>query len=78
MVHRGEVLEAELGAEHVPHLRLVGIVALGIDHAADVDAREGHEDDAAILINMVLRAEQLDLGRGPSQIVLPKVSGVAD
>ena len=78
MMHGSEVLQTKFCAEHISHLWFVGIVTLGINHTPDVDAREGHEDDAALLINMVLHAEQLDLGRGPRQIILTEIGRIAD
>ena len=78
MMNGSEILKAELGAEHVPDFRLVCIITLRVHHAADIDAGKRHEDDAAVLINMVLQAEKLDLGRGPSQIILAEIGGIAD
>ena len=77
-MHGSEVLEVKLGAEDIPHFWLIGIVALRIGHASNIDAGKRNKDDTAILINMVLQAEQLDLGRSPSQIILTEVGRIAD
>ena len=78
MVYRSEVLEAEFLEEHLLHTGFVGVIAGWIGLSGDVDARKRNKDDAAVLIEVVLQAEEFDLVACPGEVGLAEIGRIAD